>query len=249
MKNYAKWIGGGLGFALGGPIGALLGFAVGTMIENTTTEAGASATAQPTGARRPRRATAADFEISLLVLTAAVMRADGKVVKSELNYVKRFFVQQFGESRTAEHLGTLRELLKQPFDLRGVAAQIRDNMEHPLRLQLLHYLFGIARADGGIDDAELRTLEDIAQYMGISHKDFDSIKGMFGNTISAYYKVLEIEENADEAEVKKAYRRMAQKYHPDKVSTLGEEFQQAAHEKFQKVHEAYEAIMKHRGFK
>ncbi len=244
MKNYAKWIGGGLGFALGGPLGALLGFAVGSMIENTSTIQSTN-----NNGRRLRHATSGDFVVSLIVLTAAVMRADGRVLKSELDFVKRFFVQQFGEARSVEHLGTLREILKQPFDLRGVCHQIRDNMEHPLRLQLLHYLFGLAAADGVVDQGEAKTIEDIASYLGISQKDFESIRSMFGKGISEYYKILEIEENATETEIKKAYRKMAVKYHPDKVSSLGEEFQKAAREKFEKVKEAYEAIKKQKSIK
>ncbi len=244
MKSFAKWIGGGLGFVVGGPIGALLGFAVGSMIDNTN-----STGISTTDGRRVRRATSGDFVISLIVLSAAVMRADGRILKSELDFVKRFFVQQFGERLAVEHLSTLREILKQPFDTRAVCHQIRDNMEHPLRLQLIHYLFGLATADGVIDQAEARVLEDIAGYLGISQKDFESIRGMFGKGIGEYYHILEIDENAGEAEIKKAYRKMAVKYHPDKVTSLGEKFQKAAHEKFQKVQEAYEAIKKHKGIK
>ncbi len=244
MKNYVKWIGGGVGWIFGGPIGALLGFAVGSMIDNTT---GLQEYSDVRGGRP--RTTTQDFVVSLLVLSAAVMKADGKVLKSELNFVKDFFVRQFGAEAAKDQMLTLRELLKQPFDLRSVCNQIRLNMPHPMRLQLMHYLFGIARADGVISQSELQIIEEVARHLGISHKDFASIRAMFGTDENSAYDVLEVEKGASDAEVKKAYRKMAIKYHPDKVNDLGPEVQKAAREKFEKVQEAYDLIKKQRGLK
>jgi DnaJ like chaperone protein len=193
--------------------------------------------------------TANDFVLSLLVLTAAVMKADGKVMKSELDYARTFLERQFGKRNAQEQVLLLRDILNQPLDIRAVCLQIKRNMEHPLRLQLLHYVFGLANADGKLDVSEVRVIENMANYLGISQKDYQSIRAMFGHDTESAYKVLEIDENATEAEVKKAYRRMAVKYHPDKVSQLGEEFQKAAKEKFQNVQDAYESIKKQRNFK
>jgi len=62
-----------------------------------------------------------------------------------------------------------------------------------------------------------------------------------------YYKILGITKLATMEEIKKAYRKMAVTYHPDKVSYLGDEFKKSANEKFQKLNEAYEKIKKERG--
>lgn len=249
MKKYARWVGGGLGWAFGGPLGAILGFALGAMIDNSS----AIVTQEDAKGRRRRSGygytTANDFVLSLLVLTAAVMKADGKVVKSELDYVRDFLEKQFGQRKAQDQILLLRDILNQPLDVRAVCLQIKQNMQHPLRLQLLHYIFGLAKADGNLDASEVRVIQDIAAYLGISQKDYESIRAMFGQDTASAYKILEIEENADEATVKKAYRKMAVKYHPDKVLQLGEEFQLAAKEKFQKVQEAYETIKKQRNFK
>ncbi len=245
-KSYLKWIGGGLGWALGGPIGAILGFALGSMVSNT--EIVTSEQAQSRG-RSFRRTSTDDFVVSLLVLSAAVMKADGKVLKSELDYVKQFFVRQFGEDKASEQIIILREILKQPLELRKVCVQIRMNMQHPLRLQLIHYIFGLAQADGSLDTSELRVIEEIARDLGISQKDFVSIRAMFKSDTGSAYKVLEINDNATEEEIKKAYRKMAIKYHPDKLSSLGPDIQKAAKEKFIKVQDAYETIKKQRGIK
>ena len=190
-----------------------------------------------------------DFSISLLVLSAAVMKADGKVLKSELDYVKTFFSRQFGASRTTEHLQMLKELLKQPINVKEVCMQIKHFTEHSSRLQLLHFLFGIANADGNVDSKEQELIAQISYYLGIGHKDFESIKAMFVVDTDANYKILEIDPKATDEEVKKAYRKMALKYHPDKISHLGEDAQIGAKEKFQKVQDAYESIKKQRGIK
>ncbi len=239
MGSFAKWIGGGLGFVMGGPLGAVLGFLVGSMVDNTTIQ-----TSAYTGSAG--RTTPGDFGMSLLVLIAAVLKADGKVVKSELDYVKQFFITQFGPSTANEALRMLRDILKQDIPVRDVCQQISRNMDYSSRLQLLHVLFNISLADGAVHPSELEAVEKISGYLGISSSDFLSIRNMFIPETDSAYKILEIERTATDDEVKKAYRRMAMKYHPDKVSHLGEEFRKTADEKFKKVNEAYEKIKKER---
>jgi DnaJ like chaperone protein len=239
MGMFAKWLGGGLGFAMGGPIGGLLGFLVGSMIDSSTDDAPAYK-----GSHVQTRQ--GDFSMSLLILVAAVMKADGKVVKSELDYVKRFFVQQFGEESAREALHMLKDIIKQNIPVRDICIQIGRNMDYSSRLQLMHLLFNISLADSLIHPKEIELLEKIARAMNISSVDFTSIKNMFIPETDSSYKILEIEAAATNDEVKKAYRRMAMKYHPDKVSHLGEEFRKSADEKFKSVNEAYEKIKRER---
>lgn len=185
--------------------------------------------------------------MSLLVLTAAVMKADGKIVRSELDYVKKFMVQNFGEASAQEAIKLLRDLLKQNIPVAEVSRQIKQNMNYSARLQLVHYLFGIALSDGKAHEQERQLIGYIAREMGIGNSDFESIQAMFIRDVNADYKILEIDPSATDEELKKAYRRMAMKYHPDKVSHLGDDFQKAAKEKFQMVNKAYENIKKERG--
>lgn len=245
MAKFGKWIGSGLGWAFGGPIGALVGFAVGSAIDTAFINGEEPTTTY----QRHKRTKPGDFGISLLVLIAAVMKADGKVVKSELDYVKKYFLKQFGSEQTQQHLLTLREILKKDIPLQDVCLQIKAYTMYPARLQLLHLLFGVALVDGEIHAAELNVINQIASYLGIRTNDYLSIKAMFFKEVDSDYKILEIDKNATDDEVKKAYRKMAVKYHPDKVSHLGEEFQIGAKEKFQKVQEAFSNIKKQRGMK
>ncbi|MFW5823321.1 MAG: TerB family tellurite resistance protein, partial [Tangfeifania sp.] len=239
MAKFGKWIGGGLGWAMGGPIGAIFGFIIGSIVDGSSTElqTGRGRTTGYSG-----RTTTGGYVMSLLVLTAAVMKADGKVVKSELDYVKKFMVQNFGAASAQEAVKMLRDILKQSIPVNEVCRQIQMNMNYSARLQLLHFLFGIAQADGRVDEIERKVIENIGMQMGIGRSDFESIQAMFVRNIDADYKILEIEPNASNDELKKAYRRMAMKYHPDKVSHLGNDFQKAAKDKFQKVSQAYENI-------
>lgn len=249
MAKYGKWVGMGLGWALGGPIGGILGLVFGSMFDNMQTGTYEYTGAQPftrTGSPTTRPG---DFAASFVILSAAVMKSDGKVMKSELDYVKQFFTRQFGEKLAVESMLMLREILKQDINVQQVAQQIRDHMDASSKLQLLHYLFGISSADGHVHTAEVETIRRISDFMGVHTNDFESIKAMFYKDIYSAYRVLAITPDANDEEVKKAYRAMAIKYHPDKVSHLGEEFQKAAKEKFQQVNAAYDQIKKERGMK
>lgn len=242
MAKFGKWLGGGLDWAFGGPIGAILGFAVGSAIDSVV-----SVDSEVKYGNKNIRTAPNDYSVSLLVLIAAVMKADGKILKSELDYVKKFFLKQFGSEHTQQLVLTLREILKKEIPVQDVCFQIKTYMQYPARLQLIHLLFGVASVDGHVQIGELEVIQSIASFLGIKSADFASIKAMFFKEVDGDYKILEIEKTATDEEVKKAYRKMAVKYHPDKVTHLGEEFQKSAKEKFQKVQEAYEAIKKQRG--
>ncbi|NQY10215.1 MAG: TerB family tellurite resistance protein [Flavobacteriales bacterium] len=249
MAKFVKFIGGGLGWAMGGPIGAMFGYFMGSMIDNAISGKDETDTERPYGTRSRARTTPGDFAASLLVLSAAVMKADGKVLKSELTFVKDFFTRQFGADTTTEQMLLLKEILKQDIPLQDVCLQIKANMDYAARTQLMHYLFGIAQADGSIDNSEIDIIVTISNYMGISRLDFESIKAMFVKSVDRDYKVLELDPECTDLDVKRAYRKMATKFHPDKVSHLGEEHQKAAKEKFQKISESYENIKKKRGIR
>jgi DnaJ like chaperone protein len=239
MGNFGKLIGGGLGFAMGGPIGALLGFLVGSMVDSTSVHASSYTEVD-------QHTTPGAFGVSLLVLIAAVMKADGKVVKSELDFVKQFFVRQFGKDSAKEALLVLKDLLKKEIPLKEVCSQIARNMDYSSRLQLLHLLFNVSIADGQIHTSETEIIERIHKYIGVTSSDYMSIKNMFIPETDSSYKILEVQPSCTNDEVKRAFRKMAMKYHPDKVSHLGEDYRKSADEKFKKVNEAYEKIKKER---
>ncbi|MBP8851207.1 MAG: TerB family tellurite resistance protein [Breznakibacter sp.] len=238
MGLFGSLAGASLGWFTLGPVGAIIGLIVGHVAEESSSRS----------SQQNINTTARDgFIASLLVLMAAVMKADGKVVRSELSFVKAYLVRTFGEQKASEALLMLREILNKEIPVRDVCTQIKANVDYSSRLELLHLLFEVAKSDGSIPQAELNVLQEIAKYLGLSATDYTSILNMYIESTESAYKILEISAEATDDEVKKAYRKMALKYHPDKVSHLGEEFQKTAGEKFRKVNEAYEKIKKSRG--
>lgn len=249
MAKFGKWIGGGLGWAFGGPIGGLIGLVLGAMVDEMGPGGIQPGMGQPGsgGMGYDPRTAQGDFTASLLVLTAAVMKGDGKVLRSELDYVKKFLVTNFGEANATRLLPVLKQLLEKEIPLREVCLQIGQYMPEPQRVQLLHYLFGISAADGDVHPREVLIIKAIADYLGITNADYESVKAMFYRDVDGDYIILEVDPNASDEELKKAYRKMAVKFHPDKVADLGEDAQRIAKERFQKVQDAWESIKKRRG--
>jgi len=243
--SFSKWIGASLGWSFGGPIGAIIGLALGSMVDGVSKGDRRSISRQI----RQSQTQSGDFEISLLILASIVIKADGKQDQRELDFVRKQFIGMYGKDRANHAFKLFKQINKQTkISTRQVCLQIRQMMDHPSRLQLMHFLFGIAKADGIVTENEVRIIHTIAGYLGISARDFESIKAMFYSSRENAYKILEIDKTATDAEIKRAYRKMVKKYHPDKVMHLGKEHQNGAKEKFRKVQEAYERLQKEKGF-
>ena len=188
------------------------------------------------------------FFVSLLVLSSAVMNADGQVLQSERDCAREFIRRNFGDSVVDDAMRMLDSFNRQQVNIYSVGDQIASNMNYSQRLQLFHYLVQIATSDGIFSKSEKSVLEAIGAVIRLQNSDINSVIAMFykENDESAY-AVLGISPNATDDEVKSAYRRMAMKNHPDKVATLGPEVQKAAEEKFRQIQDAYETIKRQRG--
>lgn len=245
--SFSKWIGAAIGWSFGGPIGAIIGLALGSVVDGMSN--GEGATVYRNNPQQRPQTQSGDFEVSLLVLASIVIKADGKQDQRELDFVRNQFVGMYGKERANHAFKLFKEINKQNnISTRQVCLQIKQMMQHPSRLQLIHFLFGIAKADGQVTDNEVAQIYTIAGYLGISHNDYESIKAMFYKSADSAYKILEIDKTASNDEIKKAYRNMAKKFHPDKVIHLGKEHQEGAEEKFRQVQAAYEQLQKERGF-
>ena len=236
-----KWIAGALGWAMFGPLGGLLGYFLGSRLERLAEAAAGSEDGQVWNQGQRN-----SFLISLLALSAAVIKADGKVSSSERSRFREFFAANFGAQAANEAEEILNEILQKDFNLYEVCSQIRSCMDYSQRLQLYHYLVSLGACDGLVQK-EIDLLETIANYIGLSKTDSDSIMAQFRPNNDSNYRILGITPDATDEEVRKAYRRMAIQYHPDKVATLGEDVQKAAEEKFKAISQAYEAICRERG--
>lgn len=261
-----KWIGGVLGFMAFGPLGALAGIILGSFFEE-----GANMTGQSFGGgtnyddehtrRDPYAGERNSFLFSMLVMASYIIRADGKIMHSEMEYVRQFLRRNFGEIAVSQG----EEILLKLFDqakrmdqennmgfkntIRECGTQIAYNLSYEERLQLLAFLAEIAKSDGNVCAAEINALKEVAMAMGMSDREVESMLNLKGSSLDDAYKVLEIEPTATDEKVRAAYRRMAVKHHPDKVASLGEDIRKAANEKFQKINEAKERIYQSRGLK
>lgn len=237
-----KWIVGALGWAMFGPLAGILGYYLASRIEKLSEEV----TGQKGETQSWNQGQRNSFLMSLLVLSASVIKADGKITDKETATLRTFFARNFGSWAADEAEELVKEIAQKDFSLYEVCQQIRSCMDYSQRLQLYHYLVSLGACDG-LHQREVDVLETIATYIGLSKAEIDSIFAQFRPSNDSNYKILEITPQATNDEVKKAYRKMAIKYHPDKVATLGEDIQKAAEEKFKAISQAYEAICRERG--
>lgn len=247
-----KYIGAVIGFAVRGIFGAFAGYLLGSLIDKLIS---------PNKESSPRRGfkdvfdqatqqtvSPGDFELNLLSLASIVIKADGTVSQTELDYARQYFVRAYGKERANATFRTFNDVIKKrEVSASRVCQYLNMRTRYEVRLQIIHFLFGIAQADGHVSEPEVKVMSEIAGYFRINHQDFESIKAMFFKSAESAYKILEIQKDATNDEVKKAFRTMAKKYHPDKLMDMDEAYRKGAEDKFRKVQEAYETIQKERG--
>ena len=232
-----KWISAFIGFSYFRFPGAILGFIVGQLLENVFYKS---------SFKRHNKFNYSNkngMQVKLLTLAAIVIKADGKVDPKELEYVRRFFIGHYGKQQSDEIFKIFNsEIKNQNQSLDEITSSFSENSRYETRLQLIHFLFGIAKADGSISKLELIKISQIASSLKINSVDFESIQAMFVKEENSAYKILEIDPNSSIEEIKKAYRVMVKKYHPDKLQTKDPYLLKGAEEKFIKVQEAYEIL-------
>lgn len=263
-----KWIGGFLGLMVAGPLGAIAGWVLGSLFDKDP-----DGQEQYIGSdgERPRgpydgyqtrqqqyEGQRNTFRFSLLVLASYIIRADGKVMHSEMNVVRQWLRTNFGEAAVSDGEQIMRRLFDEQkrigmteFRTAVLSAcrQLRQIMPYEQRLQLLNFLVLIAQADGVVVGEEVSALRECTIELGLSESDLDSMLNLHdaGSSLDAAYKVLGVQPSATDDEVKAAYRKLALKNHPDRVASLGEDVRKAAEKKFQEINAAMETVRKARG--
>ena len=252
-----KWIGGFLGLLAGGPLGALAGFALGSLAERVLSSDITSSTARPT-VSDSRQGERNGFLFALMVLSADVIQADGRIMHSEMEAMRRFLRSSFGQDAETQGDDIIRRLFERRkqmgeswwrSQIQDCCRQIASVMTVGQRLQLISYLITLAKADGNADASEINVIKSDALAMGLSENDVDQMLGLGGSSLDDAYRVLGVSPDASDDELRKAHRQLALKHHPDRVQALGEDVRKAAEEKFQEINDAKDRIWKARGMK
>jgi DnaJ like chaperone protein len=235
LAKYEKWLGAGIGWFAGGPVGSLLGFAAGAYMEPDTKKY------QNTGHT-------SEFETNLIVLAAAVIKADGKVTLAEINFVREFFRDHFSPDHVDEKMNILNHCLQKSYNPRKACDDIRLSASPSTRHQVVNFLFDLSLSDSELNQSELELIFKLAGWLNVNDVEFKKIKVSFSSTGDSKYTLLGVKMNASYDEVKAAYRKLVLEYHPDRNIHLSAAEQTILAEKFRRIQEAFDKIKAERGF-
>lgn len=249
-----------MGGMSGGTLGALFGFVLGSMIDSfiSGNQLGYEPQTPEERDTHEQQGTRNGFLFSLMVLAADVIQADGRIMHSEMEYVRRFLRTNFSEEAEKEGEEILHKLFEQKKSLgqaewerqmRAVCQQVAANMPEEHRLQLVAFLCEIAKADKTVAPEERQALENICIQMGLNAKTAEQLMGLGGTSLDDAYKLLGVSPDASDDEVKRAYKKMVMQHHPDRVAYLGEDIRKASEKKFKEINDAKERIYKARGIR
>ena len=262
-----KWIGAFFGILNGGVIGGLAGYALGALFDSfvdeskdvKSSEYGSSASDSNRAydsSQRRQEGERNGFLFSLLVLSAHVIQADGKIMHSEMNYLRAFLRQTFGEQAVTQGEGIVLRLFEYRkahgdslwnSQIQAACRELSSAMPEGHRLQLIAFLCGIAKADGRVLPSEVDAIRTVCLLLQIDAGVADQSLALGGSSLDEAYRVLGLSPSATDEEVRRAYRDLVRKNHPDRVATLGEDVREAAKIKMQEINDAKDRIYKARG--
>jgi DnaJ like chaperone protein len=278
MAWWGKVLGGGVGYMILGPIGALFGVALGHAFDH----------AQSKNWRANERIQTAFFG-ALFSCMGHVAKADGRVSPQEIQAVRAIMHQmRLNNEQVKVAIKLFTQGKDDDFDVKGVLAQFKQASRHRTNLlrMFMQLQLQAAYAEGTLKRPAERLLISVAAQLGFSAESFARMHQSFqaqmsfskwraeggrfqdfneyarqggagqragvqsGPDMNTAYSVLGVDKAASKEEIKRAYRRLMNQYHPDKLVAKGlpEEMMQSAKEKTQAIKEAYDAIKKHKGF-
>jgi DnaJ like chaperone protein len=249
MSWFGKIVGGTIGLALGGPLGAIAGAAFGHFFDKANQvylEGGGGPTLSPIeGAQMT-------FFVATFSMLAKLARADGQITRDEIATIENFIRHELRLSAQSRQVAIrIFEAAKDaPDSFEDYARQFHATFHgNPQLLEfMLDILMRVAMADGRLSTEEEQLIHGAARVFGFSEQRFDHLRSRFGGTDDLAYQVLGVGPDARDEEIKHRYRTLVKEYHPDRIAAKGlpEEFTRFAQDKFREIQTAYETIKKER---
>ncbi len=239
------WVGAGLGFLRGGPLGAIVGGA----IEHFASKKWAKVFNKnlPGLKNRPM------FVFSLVALLSRIAKSKGGVTSLESNIIFRFLEKNLGvkEDGSQQISTIIRETQRVNPAIEPLVTQYRQasgNLYLILLLGLAYQVALVGTSETRLNEDLQKDLKTLSDALGVSYDDHNRIRDKYGLfLLKTPYSVLGLTSSASDTEIRKAYRQLAREYHPDTVSHLGADLAEQAHVKFLEIQSAYRELEKKRG--
>lgn len=194
-----------------------------------------------------------NFVSSLIHILVKIAQFDGKITRAEQQTIKNFFRSHLRYDQN--QMFWVGELIKDATantdSLETLLAGFRSSFAYEPRLILVELVYQVFFSNEIVRDQDLELARNIAEYLELSPYDLQSIQSRYlhrrhaaVNQEQQYYDVLGLAPGASFEDIKKAYRKLSMKYHPDKVGHLGQEFQGVAEEKMKELNAAYQYLKK-----
>jgi len=256
---WGKLLGGAFGYMLGGPLGAVLGAALGHNFDRGLGQVNWHDTVHVGVTERVQSA----FFTATFSVMGHVAKADGRVSEIEIKMANQIMSQMMLDDEQRKLARRLFNEGKQnDFDLKGVLSQFKRECYRRTHLiqMFLEIQIATVLADGNIHEKERKIIHYVGNQLGVTAHVIDQLISMVmaqenyahadvkkypsGRDLDQAYAVLGIDKSSSDAEVKKAYRRLMNQHHPDKLVSKGlpEEMIRIATEKTQEIKNAYEQI-------
>lgn len=256
MSWFGKMVGGTIGLVMGGPLGAIAGGAIGHHLFDKEHPTDGSRSGEAIGRGGFSRSSAAEqrqmtFFLALFSILGKLAKADGRVSREEGEQIVSFLDQMnvHGEQRSFA-IRVFNEAKDSSYSVEDFARQFADfsRGRQDLRSSMMDMLFRIAMADGEFHPAEESMITSVAQILGVSNQELQAIRERYVATSHQAYATLGISPDADDEEVKSAYRKLVHEHHPDRIVSEGmpEEFVEYATRRFQEIQDAWQTIRKER---
>ena len=246
MGFLGKLIGGTIGFAMAGPLGAIAGAALGHAFD--------TGGQTPYTTERARLSAGEEAQFTFFVaafsMLAKLVKADGQVSKEEIDAVENFMAYDLNLNPESKRLATniFHTAMNSPDNFNAFANQFYSQFrsQHQLLDLMIDILLRVSVADGTLSPGEEKLILSAVRIFNFNDEKYRKLKSKYIKEVDRYYAILGCDKNDSDEDIKKQYRKLVSDYHPDKIASKGlpEEFTKFANDKFREIQEAYEVIKK-----